>query len=121
VSDVAVGGTAARYLPKLFERMEIADALEPKLMRCSGGGDVTERVARGEAEIGMTFISEMLPIAGARVIGPLPAPYGNDTNYCAALPLRGDSAAQARAFIATLCAPDAASAWRAAGFAPALV
>ena len=62
VSDVAVGGTAARYLPQLFERLGIAAALEPKLVRCAGGGDVTERVARGAATIGITFVSEMLAV-----------------------------------------------------------
>jgi molybdate transport system substrate-binding protein len=116
VSDVAVGGTAAVYLPKLFERMEIAAALEPKLVRCSGGGDVTERVARGEAEIGITFVSEMLPIAGVAVIGKLPEPYGNDTTYCAGVTAKSRVGGEAAAFVAALADPVMASVWQRAGF-----
>jgi molybdate transport system substrate-binding protein len=67
VSDIAVGGTAGKHLAQMFERIGIADAIERKVLRCSSGADVTQRVADGEAEIGMTFISEMLPIEGARV------------------------------------------------------
>ena len=115
VSDVAVGGTAAIYLPKLFVRMGIAEALEPKLVRCSGGGDVAERVARGEAAIGMTFISEMLAIAGVSVVGPLPAVYGNDTTYCGAV-MRTSESRAAAAFIAALIAPESGDLWRRAGF-----
>lgn len=119
VSDPAVGGTAALYLPKLFARMGIGAALEGKLLKCSGGGDVSERVARGDAEIGITFISEMLPIAGAQVVGPLPEPFGNDTTYCAAVPVASVARQTAAAFVAALTRRDAQEAWRRAGFVSA--
>ena len=120
VSSPAIGGTSAVYLPKLFARMGIAEALEPKLIRSNaGGGDVSERVARGEADIGITFISEMLPIPGIEVVGPLPEVYGNDTTYCAAGLKGSASAADVEAFIAALTGPHARAAWRAAGFEPA--
>jgi molybdate transport system substrate-binding protein len=118
VSDPAIGGTSAVYLPKLFERLGLTAALEPKLLRQrGGGGDVAACVARGEAEIGITFISEMLPVAGVAVAGPLPAIYGNDTVYCAALPANagGELAGD---FIKALIAPESGDAWRAAGFSP---
>ena len=116
VSDVAVGGTAARYLPQLFERMGIAATLEPKLVRCAGGGDVTERVARGEAAIGITFISEMLAVSGATVVGPLPESYGNDTTYCVGVMTSTPHSISAAALIAALCDPQAHHVWRTAGF-----
>jgi molybdate transport system substrate-binding protein len=117
VSDPAVGGTAARYMPQLFARMGIADVLEPKLVRCSGGDDVAERVARGEAEIGITFISEMLAIAGVTVAGPLPAVYGNDTVYCAAVHAQSADPEGARALIAAVGDQTTDAVWRSAGFA----
>jgi molybdate transport system substrate-binding protein len=116
LSDPAVGGTAARYLPQVFARMGLAELLEPKLQRCSGGGEVTERVARGDAEIGLTFISEMLPISGAKVLGPLPAPYGNETTYAAAIPRAGRSFEAAQALILALTDPRGRDTWEAAGF-----
>jgi molybdate transport system substrate-binding protein len=116
LSDPAVGGTAARYLPQLFARMGLADALEAKLVRCSGGGDVAERVARGEAEIGITFVSEMLPNAGVRVVGALPALYGNDTTYCAAVHVSSVAGEAAGGLIAALASPSGDQIWRSAGF-----
>jgi molybdate transport system substrate-binding protein len=117
VSDPAIGGTSAVYLPKLFARLGLTAALEPKLRgQRGGGGDVAACVARGEAEIGITFISEMLPVAGVSVAGPLPAIYGNDTVYCAApLPNAGGLAMD---FIEALIAPESVGAWRAVGFTP---
>jgi molybdate transport system substrate-binding protein len=116
VSDPAIGGTSAVYLPKLFERLGLTAVLEPKLKRQrGGGGDVASCVARGEAEIGITFMSEMLPVAGVTVAGPLPAIYGNDTVYCAALPV--NAGILAGDFVEALIAPESEAAWRAAGFA----
>ncbi|HWM47266.1 MAG TPA: substrate-binding domain-containing protein [Xanthobacteraceae bacterium] len=118
LSDPAIGGTAARYLPQLFARMDIAEAIEPRLVRCrGGGGEVAERVARGEAEVGMTFVSEMLPIAGVTIAGPLPAPYGRETGYCAAVCAQSSNAATGADLIAALADPTGDAVWRSAGFA----
>jgi molybdate transport system substrate-binding protein len=116
LSDPAVGGTAARYLPQLFARIGVADAIESKLIRCSGGGDVAERVARGDAEIGITFVSEMLPFGGVHVVGALPAAYGHDTTYCAAIHAASSVADAGRDLIAALVEPRGDAIWRAAGF-----
>ena len=39
----------------------------------------------------MTLIAEIVPIQGAHVIGPLPAPLGNDTTYAAAVTTAGSA------------------------------
>ena len=93
-SDAAVGGSAGIYLAKLFVEMGLADEIARKGMPQQSGGEVANRVANGEADIGMTLIAEIVPIQGARVIGPLPAPLGNDTTYAAAV--TAGSAAQGR-------------------------
>lgn len=116
LSDPSVGGTAARYLPQLFARMGLSDALESKLVRCTGGGDVAERVARGEAEIGITFISELLTVAGVRVVGALPEIYENDTTYCAAVHVTCAAEEVAGALIAALVSPGGEQIWHSAGF-----
>jgi len=116
VSDVAVGGTAGKHLAQLFERMGIADAIDHKVLRRASGGDVTQCVAEGTAEIGMTFISEMLPITGAHVVGPLPHPLGSDTTYEAAIMATSLQRAAAEALIAALTRADTGDIWRAAGF-----
>ncbi len=117
LSDAAIGGTAARYLPQLFARMQIAEALASRLIPCrGGGGEVARRVARGEAEIGLTFISEMLAVAGVTVAGPLPGTYANDTRYCAGVWGASRAPEAARALIAALVDAGSEEVWRRAGF-----
>ena len=118
-SDAAVGGSAGVHLARLFVDMGLADMIKQKGMPQQSGGEVAARVASGEADIGMTLIAEIVPVKGARVAGPLPAPLGNDTTYCAAVMARSGAQDAARAFIAALTRPDAREVWEDAGFEPA--
>ena len=115
-SDAAVGGSAGIYLAKLFVEMGLGDEIARKGMPQQSGGEVATRVAHGEADIGMTLIAEIVPIQGARVIGPLPAPLGNDTTYAAAVTAGSAVRDAGQAFIQALTQPSARSAWEAAGF-----
>ena len=49
------------------------------------GGAVADHVADGEAEIGIHQISEILPVAGVTLVGPLPAEMQNFTVYAAGI------------------------------------
>jgi molybdate transport system substrate-binding protein len=62
-------GLSGAYLKDLFQRLGIADTLRPK----TKDARAAESIAAGEAEIGATQISEILPVAGAQLAGPLPA------------------------------------------------
>jgi molybdate transport system substrate-binding protein len=115
-SDAAVGGSAGVYLARLFVEMGLAETIRQKGMPQQSGGEVAESVARGEAEIGMTLIAEIVPVQGARVVGPLPAPLGADTTYCAAVMAISAAAEAGRDFIAMLTYPDARDVWEEAGF-----
>jgi molybdate transport system substrate-binding protein len=115
-SDAAVGGSAGVYLVGLFERMGLASMIREKGLPQQSGAEVARRVAEGKAEIGLTLIGEIVPIAGATVAGPLPAPLGNDTTYCAAVSAASGERAAAVALIAALTAPETQDIWQAAGF-----
>jgi molybdate transport system substrate-binding protein len=115
-SDAAVGGSAGVHLAKLFAETGLAAAIKAKGMPQQNGGEVARRVAEGSADIGMTLIAEIVPIQGARVIGPLPAPLGNDAVYSAAVSAGSDAVDAARAFIAALTKPDNRPLWQSAGF-----
>jgi molybdate transport system substrate-binding protein len=119
LSDPSVGGTAAVFLPGLFERMGIADEINRKALPQKSGAAVAETVASGEAEVGITLIPEILPIKGATVIGKLPAALAEDTTYTAAVSAGAVDPAAAAAFIAALARPAARDIWQAAGFEPA--
>ena len=118
-SDAAVGGSAGVYLARLFNELGLADAIKAKGMPQQSGGEVAARVADGEADLGMTLIAEIVPVKGARVLGPLPPPLGNDTTYCAAVMAGSHAGGAAHTFIAALKRSDRHAAWTDAGFEPA--
>jgi len=115
-SDAAVGGSAGVYLAHLFVELGLDDIIKQKGMPQQSGGEVAKRVADGEAEIGMTLIAEIVPVTGARILGPLPPPLGNATTYCAGVMASSGVPDAARPFIAALTNPSAGDAWQEAGF-----
>jgi len=115
-SDAAVGGSAGVHLARMFIDLGLADAVRAKGLPQQNGGEVAARVAEGTADIGMTLIAEIMPIPGARVLGPLPPPLGLDTTYCAAVMAASDATDAARQFIHALTRPATRQAWEEAGF-----
>ena len=115
-SDPAVGGSAGVYLARMFTELGLADAIKQKGVPQQNGGEVARRVAEGKADIGMTLIAEIVPIAGVRVIGPLPKPLGSDTTYSAGVMATSNARGAALAFIAALKQPDRHTLWKEAGF-----
>ncbi|MCC6775691.1 MAG: substrate-binding domain-containing protein [Hyphomicrobiales bacterium] len=113
------GGTSGIYLVGLLGRLGIADAVGRKSLLCVNGDDVVEKVLSGEAELGSTFISEIVPIAGVALVGALPAAIENATTYAAGV-MAGSARQQDGArFIAMLTAPAERAAWMSLGFEPA--
>ena len=70
--DPKAGGSSGIYVEGLLRRLGIADQINAKAVLVHGGA-VADHVANGEAEIGIHQISEILPVAGVKLVGPLPA------------------------------------------------
>jgi molybdate transport system substrate-binding protein len=111
-------GPSGIYLSGLFQRMGIAGQIEAKVRQVQGepAGAV---VARGEAEIGFQQMSELLPVEGIDVVGPLPPDIQQITVFAAGLHARAKEPAAARALIRFLHAPAAAPIIRKKGMEPA--
>jgi molybdate transport system substrate-binding protein len=112
------GGTGA-YLKALFLRLGIADALAGKLRHLRLQQGPAEAVADGDAEIALTQISEILPRAGAELVGPLPSEVQLTTTYVAAGGVGTPHLDAAGELIKFITAPPAASVLRANGLDPA--
>ena len=110
-------GPSGIYLSGLFQRMGIAGQIEAKVRQVQGepAGAV---VARGEAEIGFQQMSELLPVEGIDVVGPLPPDIQQITVFAAGLHARAKEPAAARALIRFLQAPAAAPIIRKKGMEP---
>ncbi len=81
----ASGGTSGTYFEGLMQRMGIADAMKSKIVYRTQGSEVADAVAKGDAELGITFTSELQPNKGVKVAGPLPAAIQLPTIYSAAI------------------------------------
>src|SRR6204780_63863 len=69
--DPAAGGSSGIYIGKLLERLGIAKEINAKALLVQGG-EVAHHIANGDAEIGIHQISEILPVPGVTLVGPLP-------------------------------------------------
>ena len=103
----------------MLDKLGIADAINKKAVLGKNGHGVAQSIADGRAEIGATFISEVLPIAGAQVVGPLPGDLHIANGYAAAIHVGSTQLEAAKAFLAALTDPAGRPRWIAAGLEPA--
>jgi molybdate transport system substrate-binding protein len=118
VAYVEQGGTGI-YLKTLLERLGIADTIKAKIKLLPPENPAANAIANGEAEIGMTQISEILPYAGAELVGPFPAEIQLTTSFGAAVGKNAAQAEAAGALIKFLTGPSAAAVFKAKGLDPA--
>jgi molybdate transport system substrate-binding protein len=116
LTDPGVGGTAGIYLAGLLQRMGIAETIKPKVQWQKNGFFTAQAVANGEAELGMTQVSEIVAVKGAAIAGPLPEPLQTVTTYCAGIFTASKAQDKGRAFIDRLLSPALAAKWKEAGF-----
>jgi molybdate transport system substrate-binding protein len=83
------------------------------------GSDVAEAVAKGEADLGVTLISEILPVTGAALGGELPSNIMPPTVTHAFLVSGAKDPETAKAFLDFLRSPDAKRIIEAKGMKPA--
>jgi molybdate transport system substrate-binding protein len=102
---------------ELFQRLGIADEVLPKSRRIEGER-VGAVVARGDAEIGFQQVSELLPVPGIALLGPLPQAIQRMTMFSAGVAANASSRDLARTLITFLASPAAAAAIQKTGMEP---
>lgn len=111
-------GPSGNYVLGLFERLGIADAINPKLRLVPTGGFVGSLIASGEAELGFQQVSELSHFPGIDLVGPLPAEIQKTTIFSCGISANAKAPAAARALVDALAAPAAAAAYRRHGLQP---
>ena len=106
-------GQSGIYLKGLFQRLGVAEQIKNKLISVKAAG---QAVADGEAEIGFTQISEVLPYAGAEVGGMLPPDIQLFTNFV--IGIREKDSKPAEALVKFLTTPAAAAVIKLKGLEP---
>jgi len=118
-TDPKAGGSGGIMFSALLQKLGIAEEINRKAVLGKGGHDVATSIAEGRAELGTTFISEVLPVKGAKVVGPLPGELHNANTYTGAIHARAASRDGAESLLRTLVGPATRPRWVAAGLEPA--
>jgi len=117
-TNPAAGGTAAVFVSGLLDLLGIADAVKKKAVMYNAGREVVAAVARGDAEVGITFTSEFIPVKGIKIVGTLPREIEFVNEYSAYIPAASAAAAPASALLAYMTRPASRETFRAAGVTP---
>jgi molybdate transport system substrate-binding protein len=110
---------AGRYARAALEWMGQWQALAPRLARADNVRSALLLVERGEAPLGIVYLTDARASAGVRVIGTFPVESHPPVTYPFALTRRAAGNAPARALLGFLAGPDAVGTWRRFGFSTA--
>jgi molybdate transport system substrate-binding protein len=116
-ADPAKGGASGVYFAHVVDQLGLAEQLKAKTILVPGAqsGDV---VAKGEAEIGVAQASEIVPVAGAQLVGPLPGEFASMTLFTAGIGAGTKAPEAAKSLIQFLTGPVAAPVFKSKGFQP---
>ena len=110
-------GTSGLYFEKLLDRLGIAEDMRGKIT-LGPSGRVAEFVARGEVDMAVQQVSELLPVTGTEFVGPFPPELQLYTVFSAGVSTASRDREAAKALINFLTAPAAGPVLKAKGLEP---
>ena len=113
IGYLAVGG-----VPQLVERLGLEEAIRSRVT-IPTTDSVSELVARGELELGVVAITQILTTPGVELVGPLPPEIQYHTVFAAGVGTNSQAPDGSKDLIAFLTSPTAIPVIRAQGMEPA--
>jgi molybdate transport system substrate-binding protein len=117
MSNPVGGGQSGANLMKIFDKLGITGAMNPKCIFGPGGpaGLIGNFLVRKEVETGIQQLPELMAVPGIDIVGPLPPDIQSMTVFTAGLSTSAKNAEGGRALIQFLTAPKAAAVIRSKG------
>ena len=115
--DGARGAAAGVSFDATLRKLGIYDELQSKTARAQGGAGAMALLAKGEIEIGLTFLSEIHD-PGVEIVGPLPREISTPTGLVGFVSTRAKAPAAARALLTYLSSPEVAAVYESLGMRP---
>ena len=112
--DPASGATSGIHVAQVLQQLGLADAIKDKVVLWKGGY-AAEAVASGKADLCLHQISEILPVKGVTLVGPMPAEINKVTVYTSSLLTGAPTPDAGRAFLAYLARTEFRPKFAAAG------
>lgn len=110
-------GASGLHIDAVLKRLGIADELAPKIKIYDG--TAAQACADGEVDIAIQQISELMPVAGLEIVGPLPSELQKVTMFSAGIGTSTSQRAAAEKFIGFIKSGERASVLRTHGLEPA--
>jgi hypothetical protein len=114
----ASGAAAGVSFDQTLKTLGIADQMQPKITRAQGGAGAMALLARGQVDIGLTFLSEITD-PGVEVVGPLPREISTPTALVGFVSSHTKVPEAAKALLSYLSSADGAAMYRSFGMQPA--
>src|SRR5215831_3857493 len=116
--NAANGAAAGVSFNETLARLGIAEEMKPKIKIAQGGRGAMALLAKGEVDIGLTFISEIITEPGVEVVGPLPRDISTPTALVGFVSLHSKEPDAAKALLRYLSSPEAAVVYKERGMQP---
>jgi molybdate transport system substrate-binding protein len=116
-ADPAKGGASGVHFAHVVDQLGIGEQLKSKTILVPGA-QAADTVAKGEAELGIAQTSEIVPVSGVQLVGPLPGELGSVTEFTAGIGASSKSAETAKSLILFLTGPAAAPVFKSKGLRP---
>ena len=110
-------GTSGAYLHRLFERLGILDAIKAKVVRPETD-IVSELVAKGEIELGLVVITQIMTTPGVELVGPIPDEVQSYVRWSGAVSANSAASQVAKDLLRFLTDEGAISVLKAQGMEP---
>ena len=110
-------GQSGVYLHQVFERIGIADAIRTKAVR-PDKDIVSELVAKGEIELGLVVITQIVTTPGVDLVGPIPNEIQSYITFAAGIGAKATAPEAARQLLEFLKGPAALPVIKAQGMEP---
>ncbi len=118
-TDPKSGGAFGQSFDRTLVQLGLADEVRRKALLVRGSQEIVAAVAQGKAAIAISFKSAIVTTPGLKFAGKLPDPFDNEEPFTAIVLKSAGSPDLARAFVASLIAPDARAIWNELGYTPA--
>jgi len=111
----AQDGASRVHIERMLGQLGIADQMKAKTLLEQGSTRAAQRVVAGDAEILLTLVSEILPVQGMELLGPLPSQFQSYISFDAAIGAKSQARGAAEAFMSCVVAAPSAQTWAAKG------
>ena len=116
-TDPSGGGASGVAFVKVLDRLGIKDQVNAKA-KLALGAPSASFIVKGEADLAVQQIPELMAVQGVEVIGPLPGDLQTVTYFAAGVQTGSKNAEAGRALIKFLQSPEAVAAIKAKGLEP---